>query len=726
MRNSMATIILLSAATQLLPQFVQARESSAIMEEIIVTARKHEERLQDVPMAVSAYSGALLENTGVGSISELYGTAPNVYFVAADFGSDTIGQHLVIRGIGATPIIEPAVGTFIDGVYQPDMGFDMDFLEVERVEILRGPQGTLFGRNTQGGALNIVTRKPGNELEGKFRVSYDEFETIDTQAYVSVPAGDNTAFSLALRYKDSDGFIDNEFLDKSQTSFDQFVAQFRLVSDLGDSFSVDFSVDTKRWRGGMLGAGIPDSGLNSYESFNSDLEESEDDVFGISLRLDWDLPWATLTSITSKRTADSVQMTDTDGREFVGNIQFITVEQETTSQELRLESSSSESAWRWTVGAYWFDESRFMGQEIISGQIDPSFGFLGGLTADQFYDISRTGYAIFGQATYSTGPWEFTLGTRYSEEDPKIDSRVNFTVPNFVLIGLPPTTDFVEGNKTNIDAVTSMGSIAYQFNGDVNIYASISEGFKAGGFQDFQGAPGPEFEPFDNEESINYELGLKARFLDRRLNINLAAFYTDVKEQQIRVRVFTPFPINRVFNVGESHTQGFELELTAMPTDNLLISLSYGYTDTEFDTIDVPADADPSGDINFLAGTPFPFVPKNTGAFSIQYIRPVGNAMEFIAYGGIRYIDSYVTGLNTVADPLNGEVGVQLPEVDSYSLTTFRFSLETEKWTASVYVENAFDENIVLVQQLGSFYTNESFSVLAAPRNIGASFTYHF
>ena len=250
-------------------QVALAEGQTAVLEEIVVTARKREERLIDVPMAVSSFSGEQLEATGVESIKELYGTAPNVYFVAAEFGSDTIGQHLVVRGIGATPIIEPGVGTFVDGVYQPNMGFDMDFLEVERVEILRGPQGTLFGRNTQGGALNIVTRKPGDAFEGKARLRADEFDTVDLQGYVAGPVGERLAMSLAVRYEESDGFLDNIELDRPQTAFDQLVSQARVVANPTDTLTLDLSVDVKRWRGGMLGAGVPDSGIDDYLTYNS-------------------------------------------------------------------------------------------------------------------------------------------------------------------------------------------------------------------------------------------------------------------------------------------------------------------------------------------------------------------------------------------------------------------------------------------------------------------------
>ncbi len=237
--------------------------------------------------------------------------------------------------------------------------------------------------------------------------------------------------------------------------------------------------------------------------------------------------------------------------------------------------------------------------------------------------------------------------------------------------------------------------------------------------------PGPEYEPFDNELLTSYELGLKTQLLDGRMNLNLAVHHTAITDQQIRVRVFTPFPINRVFNIGDSYTQGFEGELTAMLTEGLLLSLSYSYTKSKFDKIDVPPAADPSDNINFLQGLPFPFVPENTGAASLQYTHPFRDDMSFTVFGGVRYVDSYITGLNTVANPLGG-VTIFLPEVDSYTITTLKFSLDAERWSASLYVQNLFDENIILVQQLGSFYTNEPFNVLAAPRNIGARFEYRW
>ena len=194
-----------------IPALSQEETSTAAIEEIVVSARKRDEMLGDVPVSVSVFTGATIEKMGIENIEDVYGTVPSLYFTGNLLSPTQNFRQLVIRGIGANSQLEPSVATIVDGVYAPSIAFDMDFLDVERIEILKGPQGSLFGRNTEGGVLNIVTRKPNEETRGKFKVGYDEFNTASLAASISGPISESNGVfgKLAIMYSQTDGFINN-------------------------------------------------------------------------------------------------------------------------------------------------------------------------------------------------------------------------------------------------------------------------------------------------------------------------------------------------------------------------------------------------------------------------------------------------------------------------------------------------------------------------------------
>jgi iron complex outermembrane receptor protein len=226
LRTGVRAALLAAAATTALP--VAAADVQAL-DDIVVTARKRAETLQDVPLAVSAIDGVELETKGITNITATYSRVPNLYFTASGGASPTSDYHyLIIRGVGFNGGLEPAVGVFIDGMYQPQIGFDTSFLDAERVEVLRGPQGVLFGRNTQGGAVNIVTRKPGREFEGRVELEGGRFSTYRGLVSVAGPLTDTLAAGLSLQYGSTDGCARNVTLGRDYFS-DQFVGRGTVV-----------------------------------------------------------------------------------------------------------------------------------------------------------------------------------------------------------------------------------------------------------------------------------------------------------------------------------------------------------------------------------------------------------------------------------------------------------------------------------------------------------------
>lgn len=702
---------------------IQGRAGVAL-EEIVVTARKREERLIDVPMAISSYSGPMLEETGVENVKDLYGAAPSVYFVPADSGGpyNADAQRLVIRGIGATPIIEPGVGIFVDGVYQPDLALDMDFANIERVELLRGPQGTLFGRNTEGGALNIITQQPGDTFEAKAKADYGSFNSYGLQGYLAGPVSARISISFAAGYQKTDGFVDDVYLHRPQSGNNKKTGRLRLVSRVSDTLSADVLIETSKRNGGELGVGIPQSGLKHYQTFNSDYQDGVDDMVGGHFKINWDLQWASFHSITGVRRASGDAFKDTDGGPTPGNFEADHLHQRTVSQEFRVESPDRNGAWKWTAGMYYFDEDYGFTQVIKPGADAPCAADFScptppTLMADQWYDIKRTGEAVFGQATYTIGRWDFTAGERYAHEAPKIDSYVNFAIP---LFGIGVT--FPYGAKTSFNASTPMGSVTFHPSRETSVYGTIARGYKAGGFNYFEASPA-EYAPFDNEFTTNYEIGVKTELLDRRLAINADLFYTHISGQQIEARFFDSFgnPTNLVYNLGKSRSSGLELELQARPLPSLTLLGSYSYTDTKYVSFDYSGTGSGAEEsVANLVGKPFAGVPKDLASLSATYVHSVGSGINLRAYGSLRYVGSQYSAPFV----LNGTLVSN--NTPSYSLTSLGIALDADRWSISAHGNNVFDKRTILAKGLGSYYTSEPYYVVGVPREIGVSVKYHW
>jgi len=717
------------------------------LEEVVVTARKKEESWRDVPIAVTAYTGARLELARIEDATDLIGRTPGLFTTSGDMEWLSGSGFMVIRGVGATPIIEPAVGTFLDGVYQTGINFDMDFLDVERVEVLRGPQGTLFGRNTQGGALNITSKKPSEEFTGKARLSYDEFNTTDLQAVVSGPASETLRYYAAVRYLDSDGYVDNLTLGTEQNYEEEVSGRLRLYHDT-EKVQTDFTIFVNDWKGGDLTTGIPASGLSRQVVFDSELGENTRYHYGGSLRVDVDLGAVTLTSITGYNDVENEVFHDIDLSALPNNFEEFTLNHDTFSQELRLASNDSGDL-SWTAGLFYFQENRALEQHIDANTFDdalrgPDFvnpvegGQLDGLAGvnyDAEYATEREGFAVFGQVDYRINErWSASAGLRYSEEDAEFDVFSLFQIDLGVAVPggvFPPETLFevpgynlVTSNNSSFSATTWMGSLTYAASESTSVYATIARGFKAGGYQDFILIE-PETEPFDNEFSTNYEIGLKATLLDGRANTNLAAYYVAIDEQQIKVRKWIDgIPANETVNIGESHTQGLEFEGSLLLSDVLTLSASLGWVhEAEFDdvTASLQLAQNLTTDLTELEGVRFAQVPEWTASVSLTYNQDLSSGMNLRVFGDIVYIDEYQGSFS--ADPT---AVITSATIDSYSYANFTAALEGDNWTLSLFGKNLFDDDSIINTDMGSFFNTEVHSAILTPRRVGVSVEWRF
>lgn len=745
--------------------------SVAMIEEIVVSARKREESLGDVPVSVTAFSGSTIEKLGLEDIEDTYGAVPGLYFSGNTLSPTQNFRQLVIRGVGSNSQLEPSVATVVDGVYAPSIAFDMDFLDVERIEILKGPQGSLFGRNTEGGVLNIVTRKPNETFKGKFNLLYDEFETVTAAASVSGPLAEQQGLygKLAVMHSTTDGFITNrtsQDIDKnsvvnnvtatpiprpfghksiSRSNMDEsdkyaIAAGLRWV--VTDNLELNLAMDYSEFDGGDQAPG-PLASCNCYR-VDTDVQFDHDgDNRGVALTLDWETEIGTLTSITGWREIENSTPFDMDGvvnspvapfSPRVGNIHDFDFEQSIFSEELRF-ASNGDGPWTWLVGLYYFEEENdsdrwynFPNADDVGGAAPQQA--LDGLWNDQIVEIDRSGHALFGQVSYTfNDKLELSLGARYSREKAEAEALEIFAIPgaNF---GLPfdftslfsGWSDFVTPVKDDESwsDFSPMFSAKYYWREGVMTYLTWSQGFKAGSYQKAPVVP-DDVVPIDPEEVTSVELGLKAEFFGRRLLVDLAGYMLDLDDMQLQSAVISGGLItSAINNASSAEVKGFELSLTAMPIQNLTLTTNVGWTDTEFKDYKI----NPVGTtIVNRSGDDFPSTPELTLFASAEYVFPLGNnGLELSTYLSYRYVDDTYVGSNAVSvDPIIG-----VPDWEQIDL---KVSLQAEKWRLTLFADNITDEYIVLTRWNSFFIEpNQAFvkNRVAPPRRVGVSFTYDF
>lgn len=681
---------LVAAGVLAWPTITAAQDTGGFaLEEIVVTARKREESLQDAPVAVSAYTNYELKVRNITSTDRLADVTPNLTFDshAPGSGSNSASQ-IFIRGIGQTDftaVTDPGVGLYVDGVYYArSIGGAFDFLDVERIEILRGPQGTLFGRNTIGGAVSIHTRRPGEEFGGSVEAEIGSDAMRNIALDLDVPILDTLLGKITLASRKRDGYVDRVFDGKELGDDDSLSGRLAVQWRPTDSFELFFAMDgiKEREQGSPsvslglndlqafahvtniqipacvsfgrppappLGTGGDPDCVNftrfkdKYESGGTGEVASELDYWGASLTASWDVgETLNIKSITAYRDMDSYSARDGDNtpyRIFHTQDPFT---HEQWSQEFQLGGRALDDRLTWLLGLYYFQEEAdnpnpvqfplpYVGEFVSGGRTD------------------NDNFAAFGQATWdATDRLHLTLGLRYTDETKRF-SAYSFIPQGAYYIkggaGSPavrfydcPTgaeagcngiagRRFTAGDRLvpageyerKFDDWTPMVNVAYDVNDEVMVYATWSQGFKSGGFdqrynEDFLDGP-TSFEP---ETATTRELGMKSTWLDNLLRLNVAAFLTDYEDQQIIVREgFAPI----TFNAGESEIKGLELEASFVPTESWLLQASLGYIDAEYTRLDARVlDNSPITEKTALAQTP-----EWSASAGIAYTRELGD-----------------------------------------------------------------------------------------------------
>ncbi|ARN75180.1 TonB-dependent receptor [Oceanicoccus sagamiensis] len=757
-----------------IPVAVQAQGETLQLEEVMVTARKRQESLQDVPVSVTAIAGQL-QNSAVKNLKDLQNFVPNV---SIDSTPASTSASISIRGISfqePDKSLDPPVGVILDGVYiGTAAGQILNNFDLERIEVLRGPQGTLFGKNTIGGAVNVVRTAPTKEFGGKVQLGLGDWDKQELKAVVNTPLTDKGGFKFYANKSEHDGYMDNDIAntDVGVVDFQQLGAT--IAFDVTDTFDVALTVerieDDSDWGawsnfndgttipclasigpvipigGGATipnpipqdpnaapGAGCAATDSNSDEDHSSTNEPNSAEVTNdfVGLTMNWMVGDWQLTSITGTvdREEDARLEYDSSSVEFL----YISSasEYEQFSQEFRINGNVNDNI-NLTAGLYYWDSEYKQAQtsydmwwylgfgegfEVPLDPTDPASPTIplplpqGDVTQSLENKGTNTAYSVFASMDWQlTEDLLLNLGGRYTDEEKTFEGA------NVGFVSASLGTLVPDGPRQKFDESWTEFSprvaLQYTINDDLMAFASYSEGFRSGGY--FARSTVVDGNAYDPEYVETWELGIKSEWLDNRLRLNATAFMSDYLDKQEEIIIFAGDPPSAntvVRNASDVELSGLELELTAQLTSGLSVYLNAGYLDTEY--TDFVADINGDGNETDNSGLQIRNAPEKTVGVGADYFADLGFG-EFGAHYNYRWSDEYQTIFN------NNPLG----KVDSYGMHHASFDLTVDdKYKVSVYGRNLTDERYARVVIIPNF---THFGQYNAPRNYGVEFTYSF
>lgn len=714
------------------------------IEEVLVSARRRgDERLQDVPVAVSVLSDEALRKSGIADLSEVASRTPSFTF-GQQIGNQ---QEVVIRGIGTLRLTgsaaEPSVGLFIDEVYVGRRGTATPPLfDLERVEVVRGPQGTLYGKNVVGGAVNLITARPSDETSARVAVSYGQFDALggrdlwEGSAYVTGALRDSVAARAAVYYRKHDGYSQNTLLDERLDDQDSYAVRGSLLFQPIDSLDIhvvaDFSHNESNGQSRRAvddptvpGLGVVvSSGLLSDNVRESDApwtQWEDQDTAGLTARFDYRIASGhELTYLSAIRygdfsgryslvgTGSPPSLTDAANgqrEKYVG-----------ITQDVRLSSAAEGSSLRWVAGLYFLREDT----DVIDNSIATSFlsvlgpGSVGDILDGEFiYDqenITKSS-ALYGELSWAmTDALSLTVGGRYTYDDKDYRNRsecVDFGAqPDFIFCVAPLGAEFwnIRTSKSWSE-LTPKASLDWRASDDALLYVSAARGFKGGGWQGKPGTAAAALLPYDPEIAWTFEVGAKARWADGRLLANVAVFHTSFDDLQVEQLDDAGLSLI-IDNAASARINGVELEVQWRPLSALQFWLSGSYLDSEYRDFIDSAGNDLSG--NRLARTPeLSFAGGADLAIPISSELSIDTRVEYQWQDQMPWLVE-----NTVFE-------------DSYGLLDARVALQAREaqWEVALFGKNLTDE----LYRLDAIpFLGDVFSRFGAPRSYGVQFTKSF
>jgi iron complex outermembrane receptor protein len=712
-------------------------QQSGELEEIIVTAQKRAENLQKVPISVTAITGAAIANSQINNIQGLANSIPNVQINS--FANSPDSAVFTIRGIGvndADPYVGTTVSVVVDGVV---VGVNtaalLSLFDIDRVEILRGPQGTLFGANTTGGVVNVITKQPTGKFGGEAQVVYGNYNRLDLNAALNFPITENLAGKVSVLHTGSDGFFRNYADGRRLGKRDITVLRGYLKFDQ-DNYDATLIGEYNRSRNGsqtsvtianpgdfLFVPGETTGKINFKRGFSGDQPDSNDrDSYSGTLTQNLQTGIGKLVSVTNYNDYNHDLFSDDDGTTKILLQTHRRIKHKQFSQELRNHFHLTDNV-QMILGGFYFWQKY---QLLQDGKLD---GFLRGLGQPQSQRQTNWSVSGFAQLYANlTDQLRVQAGIRYSYEKTRATSTTANTTPcgDFTCVGLgAPLSSFgdpiVPGTFITASGKKAWKNVGYKIGLDyqvaptVLVYGYYARGFKSGGFTG-RIAVADDIGPFNPEHVDTFEVGAKTDLLDRHLRVNAAAFYNLYKDMQIVQNLTFPSGANSaaIRNAGKAKSKGFELEVTALPFRGLTLNGSLAYLDANYTDFIVNPSALPELQINF-AGEPLINAPKwnATAGFSLKV--PVASG-ELMTTGQYSYTSSKFSAFTNLPTDKIGSVNL----VNA----TMSWSPASDNWSIGVFGRNLFNE-----KYYGQKLTLPGIGILASlgnPREYGIDFKHHW
>lgn len=685
------SLVLLSTANEALAQ------NTLALEEIVVTAQRRVGTLLEAPIAVSAFDANEIERRQSFNVVDIVNNVPNL------IGNNNIGQGtattVFLRGIGTTEsivTIDPGLGFYIDDVYIARQGVNnFSLFDVERVEVLRGPQGTLYGRNTNAGALKVISKKPDEEKAFAGEVSYGRFDRINTKASVNAPLNDHAFARLTAIGQWGNGYINNRETGKKVNDREVYGtrAQLRLLPS--DDLTVDLSFD---WSESTAAGLYAKDVLGVTRPFDGDLFGVDSSIdttnigsaWGVAANISYDInETTTFQSITSWRnTYQSWNLDLTDQPVSIFNLYTIN-DSDQLSQEFKFNGTMADDRLEYVAGLFYFKEDSysFIGDEI---NLNPAPGVRIPLPFfSRDYDVDVTSYAAFAEATYSfTDDLRMIVGGRFTRDEKEIDI-VHKVAGTVGLVSDGPIIDW------NSDTLRGLGTpteqkfneftprlgVQYDINEDVNVFAMFTRGFKSGGWAARTNNPA-EVQEFAPEIVDNYEVGLKSNLFDGQVRLNLDAFYYDYTNL---FNSATGAGGNFIVATNDAEVYGLEGEITARITEQLDIFGSFGLQKGKYLGVD-PALA------GVVVGDKLQRLPEFNAQLGFSYVQPVSDDWNVRVNADYNYSDSHFTNLQNSPLAKSGTIDLVSAalnfERDDESLS---FGLSCRNCLDDTYISQSLD-----------------------------------
>ena len=727
--------------------------SAQVLDEVIVTATKRERSAQDIGLSIDAFSAQDIGDLGWTDVTQVANQSPNLDIKYAWGNSMPI---YTIRGVGMNSFQAsdtPSVGLFVDEVFQTSIAqMGAQLFDIERVEVLKGPQGALFGRNTNGGAVSYITRRPSQEADGFVRLDVGRFARTELEAAFGGPLSDTVSGRLsAMTIQQSDGWIYDRTSGKDIGEADITALRGQLLFEPSDDLDIHISAFTSRdrsqpvyfqhigfWDPNAFGTfcaayqqtGVPDPATcvdilgytdtdgDPYAGDFTDRPDTpinsdaklENDQFGANLTINKDFANFRLTSITSFQSYDRFQPKESDGNPGLFVDFLFASDIEAFSQELRL-TSTGDGMFSWIAGLSY-------GTDEIS-EDPPRIGYLDdfiGLRARLVYTQERDSLAAYAQGEWEFNDnWRLTVGARIIDEQLDFEKEVSFLLPpnfeldNRLVLAVVPDPSLDVDGKLDSTEPTWRVALDYTLSEDVLLYGSVSTGYKGGGFNGGL-ATNPRLSvPFDPEEVLAIEAGFKSTLANGRVRLNAAAFVYDYEGLQAatpRIDEVLGTPLNFLTNLEAADVTGLEAELNWLPTDNLEIQLGAGFLDTE--------NNDPGANFDGPFGNSpreLPNAPETNLNAAIRYDLPLNSGAR------VRFFTDYVWQAEHYKEIVNNL------QVDSQSLWNARVTwfAPDDRWSVSVWGKNLTDEVYVVDTLTDPFGSGWGVYVNGMPRTLGIS-----